>query len=441
MTTRVTRRLATALIGLALLLPLAAQAKVQMLDRIVAVVNNGVIMNSELNQRVDQVVARLKADNRSLPPMDVVRKQVLDHMVLTRIQLQLARKAGIQVDDGDLNQALASIAKQNNMTLKQFAATIRQQGENWDDFREHIRDEMVISRLQQREVSPRVHVTDREVDNFLKSEVGQKMFQADFHLAQILIKVPSDASTEQVENAKAKAESLVKKLRAGADFSQLAVANSSGPNALEGGDLGWRPAAQWPSLFANAALNMKKGQISDPLRSGAGFHILKLIDRRGGDQKLVTQYKVRHVLIKPDQLTSPQQALQEAQKLRQEVVSGKLSFAEAAKRNSDDPGSADQGGDLGWVTPGQMVPKFEKVMEDTKPGTVSPVFQTQYGYHFLEVEATRKTDMTEKYRRLQARNALQKQRYEEALENWLQEQRSEAYVNIRLKSDGSSDDS
>ena len=437
MTTRVMRYLATTLMGLALMLPLAAQAKVQMLDRIVAVVNDGVIMNSELNQRVDQVEARLKADNRTLPPMDVVRKQVLDHMVLTRIQLQLAKKAGIQVNDGDLNQALAGIAKQNNMTLKQFANTIRQQGQNWQDFREHIRDEMVISRLQQREVSRRVHVTDRDVDNFLKSEVGRKMFQADFHLAQILIKVPSDATTEQVEKAKAKARSLVTKLHNGASFSELAVANSSGPNALEGGDLGWRPAGQWPTLFANAALKMKKGQIAGPLRSGAGFHILKLVDRRGGAQKMVTQYKVRHVLIKPDQLTSPEQALQEAQKLRHEVVTGKMSFAQAAKRNSDDPGSAEQGGELGWVTPGQMVPKFEQVMEHTKPGTVSPVFQTQYGYHFLEVEATRKTDMTEKYRRLQARNALQKQRYEEALENWLQEQRSEAYVNIRLKGDDS----
>lgn len=429
----VMRSLAAGLISLALMLPLAAQAKVRMLDRIVAVVNDGVIMNSELDQRVDQVVARFQANKRALPPMDVIRKQVLDRMVLERIQLQMADKAGIRVDDGGLNQALAGIAKQNNMTLQQFSDTIRGEGENWPDFREHIRNEMVISRLQQHEVAHRVRITDREVDRFLNSEVGRKMFQADFHLGHILIKVPENASPQQIEQAKAKAETIVKKLRNGADFSEIAAANSAGPNALEGGDLGWRPAVQWPTLFANAALDMKKGDISQPLRSGAGFHILKLLDRRGGTQKVVTQYKVRHILIKPDQLTSSDQAHQEAQKLHDDVASGKLSFAEAAKDHSDDPGSAAQGGDLGWVTPGQMVPKFENVMEHTKPGTLSPVFESRFGYHFLEVEATRQADMSDKYRRLQARNALQKQRYDEELENWLQEQRSQAYVNIRLK--------
>lgn len=435
MTTRAMRYLAAGLMSLALTLPLVAQAKVQMLDHIVAVVNDGVIMNSELSQRVNQIIARFQADDRRLPPLDVIRKQVLDRLVMERIQLQMAEKAGIRVDDSALNEALAGIAKQNHMTLQQFSNTIRGEGESWSDFREHIRNEMVISHLQQREVSQRVRITDREVDRFMKSEVGRKMFQADFHLGHILIKVPESASPQQIQQSHDKAVALIKKLRDGANFSDIAAANSDGPNALEGGDLGWRPAAQWPTLFANAALDMKKGQISDPLRSGAGFHILKLIDRRGGSQKVVTQYKVRHILIKPDQLTTADQARQEAQTLHDDIVSGKLAFAQAAKSHSDDPGSAAQGGDLGWVTPGQMVPKFEEVMEHTKPGTVSSVFQSRFGYHFLEVEDTRQADMSDKYRRLQARNALQKQRYDEALETWLQEQRSEAYVDTRLKDD------
>lgn len=433
---RVMKVLFSGVLCMALLLPPAAQAKVQMLDRIVAVVNDGVIMNSELEQRVDQIVAQFNASKRPLPPIPIIRKQILERMIIERLQLQLANRMGIRVDDNALNQTLTGIAKQNGMdSLQQFSEQVRADGQNWEELREHIRDEMIISEVQHREVSQQVHITDREVKRFMSSEVGRKMFQADFHLGQIMIKVPSDASPQQVEQAKAKADALVKQLRNGADFSQLAVANSSGPKALEGGDLGWRPAAQWPTLFANAAIDMKKGQISDPLRSGAGFHILKMIDRRGGDQKVVTQYQVRHILIKPDQLTTSQQALAEANKLHDEVASGKLSFADAAKQYSADPGSASQGGELGWVSPGQMVSKFEEAMEHTPPGTLSPVFETRYGYHFLEVEKTRRADMSDQYREMQARNALKKQRYDEALETWLQKLRSEAYVDIRLDND------
>ncbi|MCH2558299.1 MAG: peptidylprolyl isomerase [Alcanivorax sp.] len=419
----------------ALLMAQAAQAQMQPLDRIVAVVNDGVIMESELDARVNDIAAQFRADNRPLPPLDVMREQVLDRMILERVQLQMAERGGIRVDDAALNQALEGIARQNNMTLPQFSERLRGEGYDWSQFREQIRNEMVISRLQQRSVASRIRVTDREVERFLQSETGKRMFQADFHLGHILVKVPGSANPDQVRTAKQKADDLVGRLRGGADFAETAVAESDGPEALEGGDLGWREAAQWPSLFADAAIDMQKGDISEPLRSGAGFHILKMIDRRGGGERLVTQYKVRHVLVRPDTLTTEQQARQEIDRLHDQVAAGELSFAQAAEQSSDDPGSARAGGELGWVAPGEMVPEFEQMMQETPEGQLSPTFQTQFGWHFLQVEDVRETDMSDRYRDLQARQALQKRRFDEELQTWLQEQRAEAYVDIRLNPD------
>ena len=418
-----------------LLLPVGAHARVEMLDRIVAVVNDGVIMESELQQRVDDIAAQCRGDTRPLPPREVLREQVLDRVILERLQLQMAERAGIRVDDGALNQALSGIARQNNMTLQQFADALRADGYDWSRFREQVRGEMVVSRLQQRSVASRVRVTDREVQRFLESETGRQMFQADFHLGHILVKVPGNASPEQVSAAQEEAEALVRRLRDGADFAETAVSESDGPEALEGGDLGWREAAQWPSLFADAAIDMNKGDISEPLRSGAGFHILKMIDRRdGGAEKVVTQYQVRHVLVRADTLTSEEQARAEINRVHDQVASGELSFVEAAAEHSDDPGSGRQGGELGWVTPGEMVPEFEQMMVETPPGQLSPVFQSQFGWHFLRVEETREADMSDQFRELQARQALQKRRFDEELQTWLQEQRAEAYVDIRLQS-------
>ncbi|CUR46578.1 peptidylprolyl isomerase [Alloalcanivorax xenomutans] len=428
------RALSTLLtVCLCLGLAVNAQAQVRILDRIVAVVNDGAIMESELQSRVAGIVGQFEADNRPLPPAQVLREQVLDRMIIERIQLQLAERGGIRVDDGSLNQALTGIARQNNMDLEQFANAVRADGYSWAEFREQVRNDMVISRLQQRSVSSRVRVTDREVDRFLSSDLGRRMFAADFHLGHILVQVPSGASPEQLEQARNKANGIVQRLRGGADFAETAVEQSDGPQALEGGDLGWRPAAQWPTLFAETAIDMQPGDISEPLRSGAGYHILKMIERRGGGgEHVVTQYRVRHVLIQSDALTTEDQARAEAQRLHQQVISGSISLADVAREHSDDPGSRNQGGELGWVTPGQMVPEFEQMMESTPVGQVSPVFQTQFGYHFLLVEEQREADMSDEFRQMRARQALQKQRFDEELQTWLQEKRAEAYVDIRL---------
>ncbi len=415
-----------------LMVPAWSQAKVQMLDRIVAVVNDGAIMASELDERINTIALQFQEKGQQLPPPAVMREQVLDRMVLERLQLQLAERGGIKVDDASLNQALAGIARQNGMSLEDFAAALREDGYDWPQFREQIREDMVISRLQQRSVASRIQVTDREVDRFLGSEMGKQMFQEDFHLGHILVRVPAEASPEDITQARTKAEGIIEKLKNGGDFQQLAVAESDGPKALEGGDLGMRSAAQWPTLFAENAIDLNKGEVSEPLRSGAGFHILKMIDRKGGSEKVVTQYQVRHVLIKTDALTSAEQAQQEAVRLHDEIAAGKRQFSDTAAEFSDDPGSARSGGELGWVNEGEMVPEFEDMMLNTPVGELSPVFESQFGWHFLRVDDVRDADMSAEFRRMQATQALQKRRFEEELETWVQEKRSESYVDIRL---------
>ncbi|MZR63604.1 peptidylprolyl isomerase [Alcanivorax sp. DP30] len=426
-----TRPLRGLLMVAALCLPLLGQAKVEMLDRIVAVVNDGAIMASELDERINIIALQFQEKGQQLPPPAVMREQVLDRMILERVQLQLADRAGIKVDEATLNQALAGIARQNGMTLEDFAAALQQDGYDWPQFREQIREDMIISRLQQRSMASRIRVTDREVDRFLASEMGKQMFQEDFHLGHILVRVPSGATPEEVQAASSKISEIEKRLQQGEDFQQLATTQSDGPKALEGGDLGWRPAAQWPSLFSEAALELETGEISAPIRSGAGFHILKMIDRRGGAEKVVTQHQVRHILIKTDALTSSEQALEQANRLRERIANG-ADFAAVAAEYSDDPGSARNGGELGWVANGEMVPEFEEMMLNTPQGELSPVFETQFGWHFLRVDGVRDADMSDEFRRMQAMQALQKRRFEEELEIWVQEQRSESYVDVRL---------
>lgn len=412
-------------------IPLAVLAKPEPLDRIVAVVNDGVITEHQLDDKLADIRRQMADAQQPEPPADILRQQVLEHTILNTIQLQLARQGGIRIDDGSLNDALVDIAAQNHMTLAQFADHVRNTGEDWASFREQVRDEITLSQLRQMEVARRVHVSDREIDQFLQSASGKKLFSYDLHLAHILIQIPDQASKDDIAKAEKTASDVVKQARAGADFSQLAARYSNAENALKGGDLGWRPASELPTLFTQSSESMKPGDVSEPLRAGNGFHIIKLLERRGNSgTHLVKQYQTRHLLIQSDALRTPAQAKALAEKLRGEVLAGK-SFADLARQYSGDPGSASRGGELGWVTPGDMVPAFDQLMQKTPVGQLSPVFQTKFGYHFLEVEAVREADLSRAYQRDQAADALQRRYYDEQLQLWLRKIRAEAYVDIR----------
>jgi peptidyl-prolyl cis-trans isomerase SurA len=410
---------------------LASAGKMQMLDNIAAVVNDTVIMSSELDRRVEDVLRNIRAENSQMPPVEIIRTQVLDRLIEEKLQLELANRMGLRIDDTSLNDALANIARQNNMTLEQFAEQIRSEGLQWAQFREQIRDDIVINQVRQRQVGQRVRVTDREIDRFLDSEQGKRLFESEFRLGHILIQIPDGATPDQIQSAEKEANDVVGKLKNGAEFSQMAISHSDDPYSLKGGDLGWRPAAQWPSLFSDKAIDMQAGDIAGPLRSGNGFHILKMIDRKGDVAKIVEQYHTRHILLKPSTIRSADASRELARSLHARISSGD-SMEKLAREYSDDPGSARSGGELGWISAGEMVPEFEQQMMSTPIGQLSSVFETQYGWHFLRVDEKRSADMSDEFRRIKARNALQQRRYSEEVQTWLREIREEAYVDIRI---------
>lgn len=420
------------LLSLCVLLPaLASSADLIPLDRIIAVVDDSVIMQSDLDYRIDDVERNFAAEGRKLPPRNILETQILERMIMEKLQLAMAERIGIRIDDATLNDSLAGIARQNGFSLDEFAVHLREQGYDWQAFREQLRGEMIMTQLRQRQVSRRIRITDSELERFMSSEQARQLFETEFRLGHIMVAIPDGASEDQVRLAEKKAQEIVARLRAGADFADQATRYSDGQSALEGGDLGWRPAAQWPSLFADAVINLKAGELTDPIRAGNGFHILKMIDRRGDNQQLVDQYLVRHILIRPTTLRSSEEAEQLSRDLYQRLRRGE-DFARLAREFSDDPGSARNGGSLEWVSAGEMVTEFEKVMLNTKAGNISEPFRSEYGWHILRVDAIRTADMSEEYRRLRARQALHQRRFAEELEVWLSELRQEAYVDIRL---------
>lgn len=416
----------------ALLLPALAFAdELQPLDRIAAVVDDSIIMESELDTRVADIRRNLQAEGRPMPPEDILRSQILERMVLEQIQLDQAKRLGIKIDDTILNDSLTGIARQNGYSLEEFAEHLRSEGYDWSAFREQLRTEMAINQLRQRRVGQRVRITDGELDRFLQSEQARQLFESEFRLGHIMVAIPEGASADQLKLAEGKARDIINRLRNGADFFAQATEFSDGQSALEGGDLGWRPAAQWPALFTDAVIDLKAGELAGPIRAGNGFHILKMIDRRGGDQQMVDQYLVRHILVRPSTLRSSEEAERLIRELHNRISQGE-DMARLAREFSDDPGSARNGGSLEWVTPGEMVEEFDQRMQATPAGQLSEPFRTEYGWHVLQVDSIRTADMSEEYRRLRARQALHQRRFAEELELWTTELRQEAYVDIRL---------
>lgn len=398
------------------------------LNHVVAVVDDDVIMASELDQRV----AMIKAQNQggSLPPEDILRSQILEQMITDSIQLQMADRGNIHISDNELNQAMSNIAAQNGMSLIEFRQEMDNQGISFAAARQQIENEMRISRVQRFQVGERIQISDQDIDNFLASEIGKMASSGEYRLGHILISTPASATSAEVIAADKKANEVVKKLRNGADFRQTAMAESNSRTALEGGDLGWRKEAQLPSLFAAAVPTLNIGDIAGPISSSSGFHIIKLLDKRGGNTKLVTQYKTRHILISPNELRDDAATQEQAKELYQRLISGD-DFALLAREFSDDPGSGAQGGELGWVNVGDMVPEFNQTMLDTPKGQISAPFKTQFGWHILQVEDKRETDVGIENQRNQVRNLLYGRRFEDELPIWIRKMRSEAYVEIK----------
>lgn len=400
------------------------------LDRIVAVVNDGLVLQSELDRAMDMSRHQLAERKIALPPEDILRTQVLERLIVTRVQTQRAQESGIRVDDRELNEVLNNIATNNKMSLADFAKAVQKEGMDYTGLREQVRDEVVINRLRSREVESRVLVTDQDIALFQANETA--FGRTEYRVSHILVAVPDGAPGEARTKARLKAEGLLKKLQGGADFAQVAIANSDGQQALAGGDLDWRAGDNLPELFAGAVQKMKVGELSPLLENASGFHILKLTDMRGGAvTKTITETHAQHILLIPNTVRNDEQTKQQIRQLYDRIKKGD-DFGALAKKLSDDTGSKVAGGDLGWQGPGVFAPEFEAALKTLQPGQVSTPFRSQFGWHIAKVLERRSRDATEETRRAHARAAIQARKSGEEYEMWLRRLRSEAYVEIRL---------
>ncbi|MAY42229.1 MAG: molecular chaperone SurA, partial [Oceanospirillaceae bacterium] len=395
-----------------------------------AVVNEGIVMQSELTQRIAITKEQLSARKTQLPPEHILRKQVLNRLILESIQKQMASRQGIRISDGQLNGALGRIASQNGLSIEQFREALIAEGRDYKQAREQIRNELLINSVQQNFVNRRIRVTEQELNNFLNSENGKAELSAEYSLGHILIATPSQASPEIIQAAEKSAHEVYNKLESGADFSQLAVEFSNAPNALKGGDLGWRKAAELPETLGDAARKLSPAEFSKPIRSPSGFHIILMKDKRGGAVQLVEQLLVSHILLKPSEIRTSAQAKRQINQLSQRIQSGE-EFTSIAKEYSDDSASGSEGGSLGWTQNGQMVPEFEQVMNNTPIGHVSAPFESRFGWHILTVLDKRTQDLGEEMQESRARAVIQKRKFNEELTNWLREIHSQAYIDIK----------
>lgn len=413
----------------------SAFAAVQELERIVAIVNEDVVLESELEDRISIVLEQLNAQNTSLPPEEAIRRQVLERIIVEKLQLQLADSNNIQVDDEALNASIREIASKNNMSLEEFRSILEAENHSFATFREELRNQIRINQVRQQMVGNRIKISDQEIENFFASEESAGDVGTEYHLAHILIPVPEAASPEQVQAARKKAEDVLQQLQAGSDFAEMAVAVSAGQTALQGGDLGWRKVAELPSVAADTIRQMRAGDISDLLRNPSGFHIVKLVDVRGGAAHYVSQTHARHILLKPEELSAADDARVRLEQLRERLIGGE-DFAALARSHSQDKLSASRGGDLGWINPGDMIPRFEAAMDELQQDEISEPVKTRFGWHLIQVLSRRQHDSTNDYQRAKAREAILRYKSNVETDLWLRRLRDEAYVEYRTD-DGS----
>jgi len=396
------------------------------LDSIAVVVNEDVITSNELADKVRYYEKQIQLSSGSVSDMDSLKKQVLERMIRDKVQLQQAAQFGIQIDDISLNRMIDAMAKKNNMSLNQLRATLEQEGIDFGDFRSQTRDELIIQELQKRMVADKVNVTPQEIKQFLASSMQQDKSGTEFHLLHILIATPEDASPDDIQHAQKKAEKIYQQLLQGADFKQLAIRESNGSNALNGGDLGTRKANELPELFLQAIEGLQQGEVSTPIRSASGFHILKLASS-SSNVEMVTQTHARHILIRTSADTSDDKARESLLDIKKRIEQGE-EFADLANEYSEDPGSKIKGGDLGWANPGTFVPEFERVMASLADGEISDPFKSQFGWHIMQVLERREVDMAKTVMEAKAMQAIQARKVDEELRLWLRRIRDEAYV-------------
>ena len=404
----------------------------ELLDRVVAQVDEGVVLQSELDSQMTMISQRLIEQGVELPPDSVLRQQVLERLVLTEIQMQRANDLDIRVSDEQLNGALVNVASRHNIPFNDLPAVLAAEGIEYGAYREEMRREMIMGQLRQRDVESRVNVTPRELDQYLAKQSERLDANAEYELAHILISLPGNATPEQIKTAETKAQDLYRTLLQGADFGKTAVASSESRDALEGGYLGWLKSGEVPTLFADIIPTLGKGQVSEPVRSGSGYHLLKLMGLRGVEPVIVSQIHTRHILIMTNEILDSESAHKKLQDIRKRIVEDGEDFGAVAKAISDDPGSAAEGGDLGWATRGRFVKDFEDVADTLEENEISEPFKTQFGWHILQLLGKRDHDSTAENRRNQAFQALRQRKVVEQTEIWMRRIRDEAFVEIRL---------
>jgi peptidyl-prolyl cis-trans isomerase SurA len=428
--TRLTERLAAAALALTLFLLQtgAARAATEMLDQVVAIVDDDVVMASELRERVTMMSETIAARGMEMPPEDVLIRETLDRLILESIQLQMGARYGVRISDAQLDAAMNRVAAQNRLNLEQFRVALEREGRSYLEMREGLRREMIMQRVQSGNVNQRIQISEQEIDNYLATEEGQKLVQPEYRIVHALLPIASGTDDATIEAARVHSQRLLDRIRAGERFDDV-IASSGGDYTYTGGDLGWRKLDDLPTIFQDVAESLDSGETADLFRSPSGWHLVHLLDRRGG-RTTVPQTHVRHILVKPSEILSDAQARDRVAELKARIEAGE-DFAALAREYSEDIGTAAEGGDLGWTNPGQMVPEFESAMASTEVGDISAPVRSQYGWHILEVLERREKDMTEAMRRAQIREFLHSRKYEEELDAWLRKIRDEAFVDIK----------
>jgi peptidyl-prolyl cis-trans isomerase SurA len=401
------------------------------LNRIVAIVNDGIVVSTELEAAIANIVTLLQEKGTPVPPRDVLVKQVLERLVIEKLQMQIAETNGMAIDDSTLNNELQQLAHENKLSLSEFREVLERDGFSYLTFRENLRKQLLINELRKQMVGSRIKVSDQEVDNLLAMLKASGSGNVQYHLAHILVAIPEAAGPEEIQKAERRAQNILDRLHGNADFSELAIAESDGQTALEGGDIDWRSLGQMPELFVEPLKSLQVGDVSGLIRSPGGFHIIKLLEKRGDERHIMRQTRARHILLRADELHSDEENLVRLKQLEMRLRSGE-DFASLARSNSHDSVSAAKGGELGWLSPGDTVPAFEAAMKKLNPGEISEPIKSSFGWHLIQVQEHRELDNTEEYQRNRVRNLIRSRKYDEELALWIRRLRDEAYVEYRI---------